>query len=351
MKYELPPPIYERARFLAHSAEDAFAALRRYGVAVWPSGLPRERLRATADGLLTVLRETFPGFEPNDPATYQHLRNHGLVHGMLVQTHGLGWAQPVVDVRQDPAIVDAFVQLWNLRMAETGRPATLTAADMLSSADGVAAYFNHTDLRGGFQRNSEWLHWDRAPGDGKAWSVQSFLNLFPHQEGGAAFQCLPKSHRDQAEFAVRFPDTAAKRFHMLDDQAQVDFYVRERGRAHVCIAAEPGDLVLWDSRTIHAGRAPPKPKAKTPSRLYRRLAIYVSMQPARLASPRDLKRKRRAYAPLRSPTHYAAHGVELFNVYPRIRGARDEALKSASRPIAQPPRLTPLGRTLFCAAE
>ena len=349
-KYTLNPPTYDREKFLVHSVDDAFKSLRRYGVAVMPNVWPKEKIQPTVDGILDVLRKTFPGFDPDDKSTYQHLRNHGLVHGMLAQTHGLGWSQPVVDLRQDPAIVDLWVQLWKLRMAETGRDAassSLEAKDMLSSTDGIAAYFNHTSLRGGFHKD-DWLHWDRAPSDSKAWSIQSFVNLLPSGEGGAAFQCLPKSHRDQEEFAIRFPETASKRFHLLENQQQVDFFVKENKREHCCIRAEPGDAVFWDSRLIHAARPPTRGKTSlAEDKFYRRLVVYVSMQPARFAGPLDLKRKRSAYEQLRSTTHNAAHGVELFNKYQRIRCPRDEELKKSSMPISTPPVLSELGRSLF----
>jgi hypothetical protein len=66
-----------------------------------------------------------------------------------------------------------------------------------------------------------------------------------------------------------------------------------------------------------------------------------------LYTARDLELKRRAYKQLRSTTHNAASGVELFSVYQRVRCARDETLRRASRPVSTPPRLTPLGRSLF----
>ena len=74
------------------------------------------------------------------------------------------------------------------------------------------------------------------------------------------------------------------------------------------------------------------------------------MQPRVLATPADLERKRRALSQLRSTTHNAAAGVELFPVYQRIRCPADRERKDASRPVAVPPVLTPLGRALFACS-
>jgi hypothetical protein len=115
----------------------------------------------------------------------------------------------------------------------------------------------------------------------------------------------------------------------------------DRKAKHVCIAAAPRDLVLWDSRTIHCGRA-----ASRHASSLERVVIYTAMQP-RAWLDEDRERKRRAYTQLRSTTHNAAVGVELFPVYPRVRSAEDEARKRRSRPISTPPTLTALGRSLF----
>jgi hypothetical protein len=108
---------------------------------------------------------------------------------MLLQTHGLGWSQPVVDVRQDPQLVAHFAALWSVA------PEALA-----SSADGLSVYLNTRDSKGGWHRPGigDWLHWDQSPDD-ETPSVQGFVNLLPTAEHGAALQVLTKSHRRQAE--------------------------------------------------------------------------------------------------------------------------------------------------------
>jgi hypothetical protein len=349
--YYLPAPMYERERFLCatRDPDEVFAKLLRYGVAIVPEVLSPERAQTSYNGLMDALESVFPAFKRDDRSTWRQLRDNGAKHAMLLQTHGLGWCQSAVDLRQDPAIAQLFTDLWNARsrfatqrkqQKASSSPPLLKPTDMLSSGDGVSVYLNERGSRGGFHREGhEWLHWDRAPSDDK-WSVQGFVNLLPTSEHGAAFQCLVKSHRYQQEFAERFK--AGKRFNLLRNQAEVNFFVKEKGCAHVCAAPVPGDMVLWDSRTIHCGRA-----ATKEARLLQRAVVYVSMQPKCLSTPRDLELKRRAYAQLRSTTHNAAAGVDLFTVYQRVRCAKDDALKKASRPIRTPPTLTPLGRSLF----
>ena len=328
--YTLPSPKYERARYVAETPEEARRKLAHYGVAVLPNALSAEAAERALTGLWSTLEATFPDFKRADPSTWRALRDNGAKHAMLLQTHGLGWSQPVVDVRQDPQVVALFAGLWSVKPEE-----------LMSSADGLSVYLNTPSAKGGWYRSEDWLHWDRSPSDGTP-SIQGFVNLLPSCEEGAALQVLTKSHRQQAAFAERFPHSKATRFYLLDGQAEAAFFLDAECR-HVCIAASPRDLVLWDSRTIHCGRP-----ASRGADLLERVVIYTSMQPRRLlTAPKDKERKKRAFAQLRSTSHNAAAGVELFPVYPRVRCAEDEARKKRSRPISTPPQLTALGRSLF----
>ena len=335
--YTLPSPRYERERYVVPASaapEEVRRMLAHHGVAVIPNAISEEAAERALTGLWATLEATFPDFKRSSPSTWRALRDNGAKHGMLLQTHGLGWSQPVVDVRQDPQLVAHFAALWSVA------PEALA-----SSADGLSVYLNTPDSKGGWHRPGagDWLHWDRAPDD-ETPSIQGFVNLLPTQAHGAALQVLTKSHRQQAAFAARFPHAQRTRFYLLDGQAEASFFLDAQCR-HVCIAAAPRDLVLWDSRTIHCGRA--ASRAACAYGALQRVVIYTSMQPRAWLTEDNKVRKRRAHAQLRSTSHNAAVGVELFPVYPRVRCAEDEARKQRSRPIARPPTLTALGRSLF----
>ena len=287
--------------------------------------------------------------------------------------------------------------------------------DLYSSCDGVSVYLkDESESRGGYHREGhDWLHYDRAPDDPK-WSVQGFVNLLlTERNGGAAFQCLVRSHRNQREFVERFPtptpttatattttptptpntntttttphhhhehdhqhlhlkermmmrssnhnnnnaeeeeeeeDAKKKkkkrkeaRFRLIQSQPEVDFLLNECGNQHVCIRAKVGDLVLWDSRLMHCGRA----ATRAASLQLRRTVVYVSMQPKWLSTQRDRTQKLKAFKELRTTSHNAASGVKLFPRFPRAFGRHDKRRNAASRPIVDPPLLTELGLSLF----
>ena len=348
--YRISPPMYQRDSYVAYTPKDALEKLLRFGVAVVPQTLSKARASLVHTGLMKALEDTFPGFVRDQSSTWRLLRQHGAKHAMLLQHHGLGWCQAAVDVRQDREIAAFFAGLWTAReQFALGKPpqAPITAEELFVAPDGVSVYLkDNREKLGGYHREGyEWLHYDRAPSDDR-WSVQGFVNLLETSEHGAAFQCIVGSHRHQEAFVEHLnaekvvvvdPD---QRFRLLGSQLEANFFI-DRG-PHVCISAMIGDLVLWDSRLIHCGRA-----ATRDAQLPMRAVVYVSMQPKWMATARDLKRKREAYKELRLTTHNAASGVELFAPLPRAYSVEDKALKQSAHPLRTPPQLTALGRSLF----
>lgn len=99
-KYTLPPPVYERERFLATEPSDVMEKLERYGIAIVPSVLDEAKCQIAFDGLMDALEGVFPDFKRDEPITWRALRDNGAKHAMLLQTHCLGWCQAAVDIRQ-----------------------------------------------------------------------------------------------------------------------------------------------------------------------------------------------------------------------------------------------------------
>ena len=245
---------------------------------------------------------------------------------------------------QNRAIAQIFADLWTeyYNLNEKMKSRQVFPEDLLSSSDGISVYLNTPDEKGGFYRQDHnWLHWDRGVND-KKFSLQGFVNLLPTSEGGAAFEALERSHGLQKPFKeFKGPAFEDKRFYLITTQEEADFF-KTNNCTHICIKAQPGDLVLWNSRLMHCGRP-----ATREAELLQRAVVYVSMQPRWLATDADLQKKKKAWERLQCTGHNAAHGVELFDPLPRAYGPKDMERRQRSRPISIHPHLNPLGRKLF----
>ena len=142
------------------------------------------------------------------------------------------------------------------------------------------------------------LHTDQNPYSEKGGGfdcVQGALSLTATCERGGGTTLVPGSHLLHKQLLTQpptgpTPELAAR--HLLNwhelTPAQDRWLLQTKQLPVVHITTQPGDLLLWDSRTIHAGRA-----ARSPGTGWR-FATYICMWPASRLSDEARKRKRRA---------------------------------------------------------
>ena len=120
------------------------------------------------------------------------------------------------------------------------------------------------------------------------------------ETGGLAV--VPLSHTDAAK-----AEWKARHAHL---QNAGDWCPLRRGdqlnAESVLLLAEPGDLVLWDSRTVHGGAVGTGQQPAQPGRPFTELArmsVTVAMTPASRASELVRQRRRDGFAAGRSFNH------------------------------------------------
>ena len=103
------------------------------------------------------------------------------------------------------------------------------------------------------------------------------------------------------------------------------------------IVCPAGSLVLWDSRTMHAGKEP----LKTRERRNFRCVVYLCYMPKSLLTEANRKKKVKALKELRMAGHWSAMKVKLFPKTPRTYG------KELPKVVdIDPPVLNELGKSL-----
>jgi ectoine hydroxylase-related dioxygenase (phytanoyl-CoA dioxygenase family) len=78
-------------------------------------------------------------------------------------------------------------------------------------------------------------------------------------------------------------------------QEELDWF-QDHGCELIKIDAQAGDLIVWDSRTIHYASLPENDKIRT--------VIYAAYTPRALASPEDLKLKQEVFKRWEGTTHW-----------------------------------------------
>jgi ectoine hydroxylase-related dioxygenase (phytanoyl-CoA dioxygenase family) len=148
---------------------------------------------------------------------------------------------------------------------------------------------------------SPWPHTDQAPERKGLACVQGLLNLTPAgPEDGGLLLMVGSSALFEEYFS-----TFEKRDRQSVDAKHYDFYgfkpedikwFESKGCHQIKVNAEPGDLVLWDSRTIHH-------VAKIESDTIRSV-LYTCFTPAALASPEDIAYKAELFRRFEATTHW-----------------------------------------------
>ena len=187
------------------------------------------------------------------------------------------------EARMEPGVLNAFATLWGTE-------------ELLVSFDSLNITFpNRKDV----PRKPAWEHIDQSPLRRGLHCVQGIINLSTSGPEDGGLVVYPGSHLLNDEFF----DTQTEKgeWEMLDrymfSQDQLGWF-KDRGIHPKKVCAEVGDLILWDSRTVHYG-AEPEPQGSTI-----RTAIYAAYTPARLASKETLEMKGEIFETYGGTTHW-----------------------------------------------
>ncbi len=324
--------IYGYEKYLT-TPEKLKSKVEEYGVAIIPSVLNNNEIKAMNDGMWHTLEHITKNFETpmkrNKKDTYKEIYKLFPNHSMLIQHYSIGHAQFIWDIRQNNKICDVFSKFWNVEKE-----------DLICSFDAASWHMPHEITNRGFFRKS-WLHTDQSFKDSDFKCLQSWVTGYDVNPGDATLTFLEKSHKYHKEFNDVFKITdrdkqiAKKDWFKLENEEQHKFF-KEKECNKYSIKCKAGDLVCWDSRTMHCGQEPLKKRDKAN---FRNVA-YICMTPRSFAHNKILDKRIKAFEEMRMTTHWP-HKAILFGKAPRTYG---EPLPNVEQ--LPPPEINSLGRNL-----
>ena len=165
---------------------------------------------------------------------------------------------------------------------------------------------------------------------------QGWVTAETIDQGDASLAVLTQSHKFHQAFSEENHITCTSDWFKFN-QEQVQWYLQKGCIPYTLSGLAPGDMVLWDSRTVHMGRGPQHGR---PHKMRQRYVVYTSYLPRSLG---NLKKKQKAMLEGRMTTHWACGPrLRLFGKNPRTWGK-----PCASTPPYHPPTLTERGARLF----
>lgn len=243
--------------------------------------------RDTAVGLFWDLCENQqPKLDRNDSSTWNTdhwvaSASHGIMSG-----YGIGQSAFLWYARLLPKVKESFSLIWQ-------------TDDLLVSYDGCGV-FRPPERDPLWRTHGAWYHIDQnlynRPG---LHAIQGLVNFFPSGPYDGGFVVTPKSHLMTEDAFSKIPDLCSKKSSdYFRTPADLQFWVDARNAITkrdetnrfdllpVKLVLDAGDMVLWDSRTIHCSHPTVKDDPSSKNRL-KRLASYICMTPA--SSAKDLE--------------------------------------------------------------
>eukprot|EP01132_Coremiostelium_polycephalum_P007919 gene7919-9745_t len=272
------------------------------GWAVVKNVVPKERVEHYGSEFWSWMEGFGTGIKRNVKSTWNDENWPPSLHYGLFQGYSLGHNQFIWDVRSEESIINVFKEIY-----QTDK--------LLVSFDGG----NFTKPRSNIEK--PWQHFDQGLKKQGFHCIQGFLNLQdcgPHDGGLIVYE---GSHLKHKEYFEKTPPSHSKDFVRIEVEPNDLPLFKDCKKIKVC--CEKGDIVLWDSRTIHYA-CPPDPKL---GNRVCRMVVYVSYQPAYLATPQDLDRKIQAFNSKSNTSHWAAEKVKIIPKNRCLKGEEKEKFK------------------------
>jgi len=273
------------------------------GYVVIKNAIPLERAKSYQEQIFEWLKSFGTDLDISNPETW-------IKENLPVQSKINTFNQYCVvhekfmwDARMEPGVIEPFAHLWG-------------TSDLLVSFDALNVTFpNRKDK----PRKGRWDHIDQSPMRKGLACAQGVINLSHAGPEEGSLVIYPGSQKLCEEFFTTQTDSSTwdPKDSYLYTPTELAWF-EARGCHPKKVLAEPGDLIIWDSRTIHYG-AEPTEKSNTI-----RTVIYACYTPASLASEETLKRKKDCFEKFAATTHWPHDNVVVRDLKAKFEDGEED---------------------------
>ncbi|KAL4874296.1 hypothetical protein BJY04DRAFT_212189 [Aspergillus karnatakaensis] len=300
--------------------------LHTKGWTIVPETIPREKALEYADRAYSWLEGWGFGYDRNDPSTRKAANLPFTHRGGIFARYGIAHEQFVWDLKSEPALIEKFAQIWG------------TDELYVSYVDGINMSLPESSRPKTDPIFAPWSHVDQSPLRTNLQCVQGIMNLLPNGPEDGGLMVLEGSSQHYTELWEHFDHKKGKEGWNTWEQQFLDeemcAWLESKGCKWVKVCCQPGDLLLWDSRTVHYGAAP--------SSTNDRFAAYVCYKPVSMVSEGARQKRAEAWA----NKDCTAHDPAIIRTTPRLPPDSHHCYAQAvARPL-QEPVLSKRGRQL-----
>lgn len=269
-------------RILEHLDEFGFAVVAAMGSA---------DARNEAEELLMAFLEEHAGWDHTDPSTWttESFENVADTSKGILYKRGIGQSQFQWFIRTQPGVRASFQTIWG-------------TDELLTSFDGCNVFrpWHSAVADPSWKTLGGWWHVDQGRSKLGRHAVQGLVTLRDANAQTGGLCVIPGSHRHHERIAGNVEGyTDYVRIH--DGDPVMDLPKK-------LVVAQAGDLILWDSRTVHCNTPAlaehPPTEAQHPTTDFLRIASYVCMTPSSMADSAIVRVRQRAYCNRMTTGHW-----------------------------------------------
>jgi hypothetical protein len=315
----LEPTYVHVPRFAPGSAE-SIAYLREHGYVVIAGTLTPDECAKALDLTWDYLEGLGTGVDRRDWTTWDDDRWPTAAHGGILPGHGIGHCSAQWFIRGVPSVKQVFAAVWG-------------DDDLLVSFDGMALW-RPWPMNEAWKTNrgGSWLHIDQHPITRPGQQcVQGLVSLLPTSPGAGGNVLIPGSHKAFERIPEVYPERLGRLPLDLDHFRFPTDDPLLGGTPPIMCHMEAGDMLLWDSRTIHCSSGslqPPPMKAE----LMRAVSL-VCMMPRRLTPPEVLEQRKRAVEGVISTTNWTDRFINADQFAPIMAEPNPERFRRPPPPV------------------
>ena len=232
------------------------------------------------------------GIDRHNPATWDDDRWPTSAHGGILPSYGIGHSESQWFLRSIPNVKKAFAKIWDTE-------------ELLTSFDGVSLW-RPWNINPNWKTESgqTWFHIDQHPisRPGKQ-CVQGLVNLLDSSEEIGGNVMVPRSHKFFKDIPKEYKERLARlplgidHFRFPNDDPKLS------SQKPIMCHMEAGDMLLWDSRTIHCSNSGSLLPKKTNELI--RAASLICMMPKEKSNRSVIKQRREAVEKVISTTNWS----------------------------------------------
>ena len=266
--------------------------LDREGYVVLKETLTKQQAGKTLNLLWDYLEELDTGIDRKDPKTWDDDRWPTAAHGGILPSYGIGHSKSQWYLRSIPNVKKAFAKIWGTE-------------ELLTSFDGVSLWRPwNINPQWKTESGQTWFHIDQHPisRPGKQ-CVQGLVNLLPTSEEIGGNVMVPGSHKFFKNIPQEYEERLARlplgvdHFRFPNDDPKLS------SQKPIMCNMEIGDMLLWDSRTIHCSNSGTSLRKGTKELV--RAASLICMMPKEKSNPEVIKKRREAVKKVISTTNWS----------------------------------------------